>query len=111
MSEPAALRLLVIEDDRDTRSNLTELLELDGYAVEAVGSVGEACRSTACEEVFAVILDRKLPDGTAEEFLPHLRELCPAAAVIVVTGYADVDGAIAALREGAADYVLKPIKP
>ena len=58
-----------------------------------------------------ILLDRKLPDGTAADLLPRLRRLAPASAVIVVTGLADVDGAIEALRQGAADYLLKPIDP
>src|SRR5207302_1984827 len=49
------------------------------------------------------------PDGTAEEVLPRLRRLAPEAAIIIVTGYADLEGAIAAIRQGAADYLLKPI--
>ncbi|MDB5388330.1 MAG: kinE 1 [Planctomycetaceae bacterium] len=73
--------------------------------------MAEALKCQRSSEIFAIILDRKLPDGTAEEYLPELRKLSPSAAVIIVTGYADIDGAIAALREGAADYVLKPIKP
>ncbi len=56
-----------------------------------------------------MILDRKLPDGTAEDPLAaSLRNLAPDAAVLIVTGYGDIQGAIAALRQGAADYILKP---
>ena len=62
-------------------------------------------------QVDAIILDRRLPDGTAEELLPRLRRLAPAAAILVVTGYADVQGAVAAMRLGAVDYLLKPISP
>ena len=57
----------------------------------------------------AIILDRRLPDGTAETLLPQLRQLAPQAGVIIATGYGDVQGAIMALRLGAADYILKPI--
>ena len=48
---------------------------------------------------------------TAEELFPRLKVLAPKAAVIIVTGYADLSGAIAAIREGAADYLLKPVNP
>ena len=61
--------------------------------------------------ISAILLDRRLPDGTAEELLPRLRQLAPEAAILIVTGYADLQGAIAALRQGAADYILKPINP
>ncbi len=57
----------------------------------------------------AIVLDRRLPDATAEQLMPQLKVVAPDAAVIVVTGYADLQGAIAALRQGASDYILKPI--
>ena len=60
---------------------------------------------------FAILLDRKLPDGSAEDLLPRLRQLAPDAAILIVTGYADLEGAILAIRQGAADYITKPINP
>jgi PAS domain S-box-containing protein len=110
MADPE-LRVLVIEDDADTRANLRDILELDGYQVAMAGSAKEALARQDWPEFSAIILDRKLPDGTAEEMLPRLKQAAPDAGVIIVTGYADVEGAIAALRQGAADYILKPINP
>src|SRR3954447_5048146 len=109
MSDPAALRVLVIDDDADTRANLHDILDLDGYAVESAGSVAEALQVPDWQRFFAVILDRRLPDGSAEVLLPRLKRQAPDAAVIIVTGYADLEGAIAAIRQGAADYILKPV--
>jgi C4-dicarboxylate-specific signal transduction histidine kinase len=103
------LRVLIIDDDADTRSNLGDILELDGYSVETAGSVAEALDRKSWPLLTAIILDRKLPDGSAENLLPRLRELAPQAAVLVVTGHADVQGAVAAIRQGAADYLLKPV--
>src|SRR5438105_861948 len=103
------LHVLVVDDDADTRSNLADILELDGYQVETAGGAAEALARDTWPLLSAIILDRKLPDGSAEELLPRLRELAPQAAVLVVTGYADVQGAVAAIRLGAADYLLKPI--
>src|SRR5439155_18620258 len=105
------LHVLVIDDDADTRVNLTDVLELDEYQVETAGAAAEALARHSWDQLAAIILDRKLPDGTAGELLPRLRLLAPQAAVIIVTGYADVQGAVAALRLGAADYILKPIDP
>jgi signal transduction histidine kinase len=102
-------RVLVIDDDADTRANLTDVLGLDDYGVETAGTVREALGSRDWSQLLAIVLDRRLPDGTAEEVLPRLRRLAPEAAIIIVTGYADLEGAIAAIRQGAADYLLKPI--
>jgi PAS domain S-box-containing protein len=108
---PCHLKVLVVDDDADTRANLRDVLELDGHEVETAGTAAEVRARNDWSSCAAVILDRKLPDGSAEELLPRLRHLAPDAAVLIVTGYADLQGAIAALRQGAADYILKPINP
>jgi two-component system sensor kinase FixL len=105
------LRVLVVDDDPDTRANLCDILEMDNLQVETAGSVAEVLGRNSWSEFAAILLDRKLPDGTAEELLPRLRQLAPDAAVLIVTGYSDLQGAIAALRQGAADYIIKPINP
>jgi PAS domain S-box-containing protein len=104
-------RVLVIDDDADTRSNLCDILELDAYRVETAGTLAEALDRGNWREFVAILLDRRLPDGDAKEALPKLRRLAPEAAILIVTGYADLDGAVTALRHGAADYILKPVNP
>src|SRR5262249_59810894 len=111
MATTPPFRVLVIDDDEGTRANLRDILGLDGYVVETAGTAAEALGRNNWAEMSAVILDRKLPDGTAEEVLPRLKKLAPRAAVLIVTGYADLEGAIAAIRQGAADYITKPINP
>jgi PAS domain S-box-containing protein len=109
MGEQPGFAVLVVDDDPDTRANLCDILELDGYRVATAGTVAETLGRSDWSAYLAIILDRKLPDGTAEELLPRLRRLAPEAAILIVTGYADLQGAVAALRLGAADYILKPI--
>jgi signal transduction histidine kinase len=103
------LSVLVIDDDPDTRANLVDILELDDYRVALAGTMTEALQRSNWADIHAIVLDRKLPDGTADELLPRLRQLAPQASIIIVTGYADLHSAISALRHGAADYILKPI--
>lgn len=109
MTVSVPMRVLVVDDDADTRTNLCDILELDDYQVETAGSVAELLRHSNWDDYFAILLDRRLPDGTAEQVLPRLRELAPRAAVLIVTGHADLQGAVEALRQGATDYILKPI--
>jgi len=111
MGSASPLRVLVIDDDLDTRANLQDILEMDQYAVATAGGVAEALDRTDWPSFAAIVLDRKLPEGNAEEFLPRLRQLAPSAAIVIVTGHADLEGVIAALRHGAVDYILKPINP
>ena len=105
------LHVLVIDDDADTRANLRDILELDDYRVETAGTADEALDRDNWPSLSAILLDRKLPDSSAEELLPRLKQLAPNAAILIVTGYADLEGAIAAIRQGAADYITKPINP
>jgi two-component system sensor kinase FixL len=108
---PSGWGLLVIEDDPDTGANLRDILELDDYRVELAGSLAEALEGGRRDDLLAVLVDRRLPDGTVDDRLAEIRKLAPEAAIVIVTGYADLAGAIAALRQGADDYLLKPIDP
>jgi signal transduction histidine kinase len=108
MSDAIPLRLLLVEDDPDTRECLVDVLKLDGHRVETAGTVAEALAPRDWLALDAVVMDWRLPDGSAADLLLRLRESVPQAAV-VVTGHADVDGAITALRGGAWDYLLKPV--
>ena len=110
-SPPPALEVLVVEDDPDTRANFCDILELDSYPVTTAGSAAEVRALNDWSRFSVIILDRRLPDGNAEELLPLLRRAAPEAEIVIVTGYSDLDGALSALRLGAADYLLKPVNP
>jgi signal transduction histidine kinase len=103
--------ILAIEDDKDALSNLCDILELDGYRVTAAGTLKEALEGRAWSDFSVILLDRRLPDANADTLLPQIHAAAPQVGIIVITGYADLEGTITALRSGAADYLLKPINP
>ena len=72
MFSEAAPRLLIVEDDMDTQANLRDILELDGYETHAVATLEQA-RQKDWRNFFAFVLDHRLPDGTAEDLLPDIR--------------------------------------
>lgn len=109
MNADRSQKVLVVEDDADTCENLCDMLQLDGYQVECVAMARETLAKDSLDDCGAIILDRKLSNATADDLLPRLRSIAPHAYVIVTTVYADLDGAILALRHGASDYILKPI--
>jgi DNA-binding NtrC family response regulator len=82
----APLHILVVDDDADTRQNLRDILELDNFCVDSAATTAEVLRRHDLEGFFAVLLDRKLPDGNAEELLPKLKALAPQAKVLIATG-------------------------
>lgn len=111
MGDGGSLEILIVDDDRDTRENLRDILELDGYRIDEAATIAEARDRLSQASYSTILLDRKLPDGTADDLLPRLKQLFPPVDVLILTGYNDVEGAISALRFGAADYLLKPINP
>jgi PAS domain S-box-containing protein len=111
MPDHEPLHVLIIEDDADTRANLTDILELDNHHVETAGSQAEALARKDWSEISMILLDRELPDGHAQQLLPKLMRQAPGAEILIVTGYRDLEGALACLRAGASDYILKPINP
>lgn len=106
---PETLDIFVIEDDEDARASLTDILELDDHRVRCFSTAHALVEHDAMSNVDVVLIDRKLPDGLAEELLPKLKSLATNADFIVITGYADLNAAIVALREGVSDYLIKPI--
>ena len=105
-------RVLVVDDDFDLAENIAEIV---GGAlpvqVEIAGRLSEA-RARAAEERFDLILsDVRLPDGQGTDLIEPLRARWPFAEVVLITGDATVDSAIAAVRGGAFAYVLKPVSP
>ncbi len=103
--------ILVVEDDADTRADLCDLLGLDGYDVVVAATAAEARSKIRTSQAGIVILDVKLPDGTGEELLPEFLALAPSTDIVVVTGVADTNSKMTAVKNGAADYILKPINP
>jgi signal transduction histidine kinase len=103
--------ILAIEDDQDALANLRDILELDGYRVTGANTLKEATDRYNWSEYSVILIDRKLPDGIADAILPTIQQAAPRTAVIVITGHAELEGTIAAIRSGAVDYLLKPINP
>lgn len=111
MTDQGPPRVLVVDDDADTLANLRDILELDDWRVQTAARAADVLARGDLSNYTAVLLDRRLPDGTADDLLPRIRELAPDTALVIITGFADVDGAVSALRHGAADYIIKPISP
>ncbi len=80
MQSGDAPSILIIEDDADTRDNLRDILELDGFRIEEAATVAGALDRGNWSTYTTILLDRKLPDGTAADLLPELKRLAPTAA-------------------------------
>ncbi len=101
-------RVLIVDDNATLVENLAEILQEAGYAVRKA----ESCRSaltSAREAGFDVALvDLKLPDGDGTALAPQLKEASPDGEVVLLTGFATLESAVAAVRAGACAYLVKP---
>jgi len=105
------LKVLIVEDDLATRKGLEESVKDLGGETRSVGTVKEAVRAIEEFDPRLLIVDIHLPDGDGIEILRAARESDPDREGIVITGQGSIDNAIEALRAGAADYLLKPLRP
>jgi DNA-binding NtrC family response regulator len=103
--------ILIIEDDRAQREALQEILEHEGYEVETAPD-GETGLRRAGETAFDLVLtDLALPGVDGLEILKYLVRHKPQTLCIIVTGYATVKSSVDAMRQGAYDYLPKPVDP
>ena len=102
-------RLLVIDDDAVTRELLTEVLQDEGYAVEACESGKLALQRTAEDKFDLAITDVRMPEMDGIAVTQALKTRQPELQVIVMTAFGSVETAVEAIRHGAFDYVSKPM--
>ncbi len=98
--------LLIIDDDVVFNSLLRRQIESMGFSSVGAGTWAEAQQKLREIEPDAIILDFKLPDSDATRILAEIRNQYP---VIVLTGYGSIPNAVNAIREGAADFLTKPV--
>ncbi len=108
MATPRSERLFVIEDDPGVSEVVKLLLAREGYVVETSATVKESVRRIAAGAFDLVISDLKLPDGTGLDALRLIHEKDRTLPLILMTSYSSLENAIAALRAGAVDYIIKP---
>ncbi|HLE26870.1 MAG TPA: response regulator transcription factor [Anaerolineales bacterium] len=103
------LKILLVDDDRDSLQLLGQMLQQAGYEVLFNTTAEQALQLLASETVDIVIADIYLPNLSGLEILRQVREQQLPCEVIMLTGFPAVDSAIRALREGAVDYLTKPV--
>ncbi|WP_347373358.1 sigma-54 dependent transcriptional regulator [Aequorivita sp. Q41] len=104
-------KIHIVEDDVAFGKMLTSFLERQGFLV-TVSLTGENARKTISQNTFEfLITDLKLPDDSGLDLLEYTYKTSPNTKVILMTGYAEVDTAVKAIKKGALDYISKPFRP
>ncbi|MBK1632215.1 sigma-54-dependent Fis family transcriptional regulator [Thiohalocapsa halophila] len=102
--------LLIIEDDAALAEMLALHFEDQGATVETAGDCTAGLAAVSAGHFDVALLDQHLPDGDGIELLPKLLETAPALIVVMMTGQHDLELAIDAMHQGAADFVHKPVQ-
>ena len=106
-----AIKVLLVEDDRALREALADTLLLAGHGFRAVASAEEALEAVAGESFSLVISDVNMPGMDGHQLLGRLRVSQPQLPVLLMTAHGAVERAVDAMRQGAADYLVKPFEP
>ena len=102
-------RILVVDDDPGQRSLLEALLRAKGYRTHSAASGEDALQLLAHDSFSLLISDVRMPGMSGIELFRRVREKLPALPVLLVTAFADIRSAVAAMRDGAVNYLAKPI--
>jgi signal transduction histidine kinase len=108
--QPPRPRVLVVDDNAAFLDNLHELLGDAGYSVQGAHSCREA-RERALGGFDVALVDLRLPDGEGTALARELKEKVPESEVVLLTGFATLETAVAAVRAGACAYLMKPCAP
>jgi DNA-binding NtrC family response regulator len=104
-------KILIVEDEPIVRNLLQTIFARHKYVVSCATTLEEAKACIERESYDLMMLDLRLPDGDGQRFLEHVMVLPQKPLVIMVTGYGTIESAVACMRAGAFDYVLKPFSP
>ncbi len=102
-------KILLVEDEDLSRDSLTRLLKMSAFHVKGAASGKMGLSLLAHEEFDIVITDLLLPDGNGIDILKRAKECSPGTEVILITGHASAETAVKAMKEGAFDYITKPL--
>ena len=103
--------ILVVDDETVIREGIKRVLEGDRFEVETCGSGHKAIEHLQVKDYGLIITDLKMPGMDGIEVLKAVKALQPDIPVIIITGYASIDTAVEAMKNGASEYLSKPFTP
>jgi two-component system, NtrC family, response regulator HydG len=102
--------VLIVDDEAPNRESLGKIFEREGWRVALADSAAAALDVLRREPVSVVVTDLMMPGMTGEELLRAVKTLAPEIEVVLMTAYGTVESAVAAMKEGAYDFITKPVK-
>lgn len=108
MTDRVPIEVVLVEDDRALGEATLQSLEIEGFAMHSFSEAKSALRTLSADFAGVVVSDVRMPGIDGIEFFRQLRALDPELPVILMTGHGDVEMAVNALKDGAADFLTKP---
>ncbi|MDO8303750.1 MAG: sigma-54 dependent transcriptional regulator [Sedimentisphaerales bacterium] len=104
-----AKNILIVDDDQIILNSLCEFLRLEGYTTTGAGNIKQALAEMRKQAFALIITDVNMPDGDGFDLLDVIKKNYPQTVAIVITGYGTIESAVQAIKQGAYDYLTKPI--
>ena len=109
--KPADIGILIVDDEASVRDALYKWFKFDGYRVDTAEEATSALKKLQEDAWEIVLLDIKMPGMDGLELQRRIKQIDKDIITIIITAFASVDTSIQALKEGAFDYIVKPIDP
>jgi two-component system, NtrC family, response regulator AtoC len=103
-------RILVVDDEAPVRRGIAQVLSRQGFEVTAAADAAQALEALAQGPFGVILLDIRLPDVDGVEMLRLLRKDFPETAIVMITGFPTIQGAVECIKLGALDYLVKPFR-
>src|SRR5512133_1053969 len=104
-----SISVLIVEDEVNARENIGRFLQDKGYELLEAGTLADARTFLGKGEGDVILLDVQLPDGYGPTLLYEIGAMAVRPPVIVITGYKDIETAVDAMKNGASDFLTKPV--
>lgn len=103
-------KILIVDDEAGMRRVMLNVLQPEGHRLFTAEDGAQAIEQVTSEQPNLVMLDMRLPDMDGLEILGEIKKMLPGTAVIMLSGFGDVESAVGAIKQGAFDYISKPFK-
>ena len=106
-----SVSILIVDDEFSVRDSLYNWFKMEGYRADTAENAVEALKKLQESQWDIILLDIKMPGMDGIELQKHIKKIDKTIEVIIITAYATVDTAVEAMKDGAFDYISKPIDP
>lgn len=103
-------KILIVDDEKNQRELLSYILQKEAFNTQTSATAEEALNIIKNDEIDVVITDLKLPKMDGIQLLNEITKISPETSVIIITGHGSIDSAVYAIKQGAFDYITKPLK-